>query len=85
MDERYYARSTRPDGSEQWYRVADDVVVGRKKRETRVLPLRPRRRGASEGLRRLVVVGSSRSGRTVLVGQSRRRRHDAAAHEPGER
>ena len=86
MDERYYARCRYADGGEQWYRVADDVVVARRKRETRVLPLRPRGSGRVRELaRRVVVLGSSRSGRTILVGTSRRRRPDAAARDTGER
>jgi len=85
-DERYYARSRQADGVEQWYRVADDAVVGRKKRETRVLPLRPRGDGrVFGGARRLVVLGSSRGGRTILVGQSRRRRPGPVTDATGAR
>lgn len=84
-DERYYARSSGADGSERWFRVADAAVVSRKKRESRVLPLRPRGGSVAVHSRRLVVLGSSRSGRTILVGHSRKRREDPAAHDAGER
>jgi hypothetical protein len=79
-DERYYARCTEANGREYWYRVADDIPVGRKRRETRIIPLRPRGeqgRVLDVVSRRLVVFGSSRGGRTILVGRSRRRRSDA--------
>ena len=88
VDERYYARCTEADGREYWYRVADDLPAGRKRRETRVIPLRPR--GAQGHVfdvaaRRLVVFGSSRSGRTILVGRSRRRRGDAVLNDARDR
>jgi hypothetical protein len=40
-DEGYYARCVRADGSEQWYRFAEELS-GERVTETRVLPLRPR-------------------------------------------
>ncbi|HYC49603.1 MAG TPA: hypothetical protein VEB19_00715 [Gemmatimonadaceae bacterium] len=84
-DERYYARCTQVDGTAQWYRV-DDVPAGRRRRETRVIPLRPRSGLADVDSRRLVVFGSRRGGRTILIGRSRRRRQrDAIAHDAGNR
>lgn len=70
-DEGYYARCLRSDGSEQWYRFADEVPrkVVKVVAETRVLRLRPR---ARDDGRRMLLLGS-RNGRAILVGTSRRR------------
>ena len=86
-DERYYARCTQVDGGQQWYRV-DDVPAGRRRRDTRVIPLRPRAddgRAVIAASRRLVVFGSRRGGHTILVGRSRRRRADGVRPGAGDR
>ena len=74
-DEGYYARCVRADGSEQWYRVADEGAR-ESVAEPRVLPLRPRttrdiqRTITNDGRRMLLL---SRVGqRPILVGSRRR-------------
>lgn len=79
-DEGYYARCVREDGSAAWFRLADEArPVTRRGREARVLPMRrvivtpDGRRLLASDPRRVVLLGSSRSKRTILVGTSRRR------------
>jgi hypothetical protein len=64
-DEGYYARCVRTDGSDQWYRFADDVALSQVA-GARVLPLRRRR---------MIMFGRGR--RSILVGTSRRSRGGA--------
>lgn len=68
-DERYYARLTRANGRQEWFRFADEEVAILPAREPRVLPLR--RRGARHGARQTLFIGT-RGGRVILVGRSRR-------------
>jgi hypothetical protein len=82
-DERYYTRCRQLDGREQWYRIADasTSLTPAHVRESRVLPLRPRRIAAPDGrvvlsrdARRTLLFVSVRScGRDILVGSSRNR------------
>ena len=68
-DERYYARRTRANGRQEWFRFADEEVPIRRSREPRVLPLRRNGRLMS-GARRTVLVGT-RGSRAMLVGSAR--------------
>jgi hypothetical protein len=72
VDERYYTRCTRRDGSTQWFRIAEEAITVRQLREARVLPMRRRADQASVA-RRTILVGSRSGTRTMLVGASRRR------------
>lgn len=75
-DERYYARRTRANGRQEWFRFAEEEVAIRRSREPRVLPLRRNGRLLS-GARRTVLVGT-RGSRAMLVGSSRRERRTPA-------
>ncbi|HMC54963.1 MAG TPA: hypothetical protein VKH19_07330 [Gemmatimonadaceae bacterium] len=83
-DESYYARSIRADGSDQWYRFADercDAPEGRA--DTRVLILRrPGVRRASSA--RMAVIGRANGG-TMLVGSLRRRARSSDVELGGSR
>ena len=82
-DEGYYAHCVRADGSEQWYRVADEESREHVA-EPRVIPLRPRltrdirgtpahdarRPGVSD---QMLLVPASQGRHLILVGTSRRR------------
>lgn len=71
-DESYFARCVRADGSDQWYRVADEQRSAPDERsDARVLILRRpgvRRAGSA----RMAVIGRANGG-TMLVGSIRRR------------
>lgn len=68
-DEGYYARCACDDGSEQWYRVADEVT-NESLTDSRVIPFR--RRKVTYDARQMLLI--SRPGqRPILVGTSRRR------------
>lgn len=69
-DEGYYTRCTRPDGSEQWFRVADEASVPTPV-DVAVLPLRSRAITA-RGRTMLFVTGSVNA-RGVLVGTAHRK------------
>jgi len=81
-DEGYYAHCVRADGSEQWYRVADEESREHVA-EPRVIPLRPRLtrdvRGTPARARRpgvpdqMLLVPASQGRRLILVGTTRRR------------
>jgi len=71
-DEAYYARSVRTDGTDQWYRLADEGSA-LADRGARILPLR--RPGASRSNVSRMAVFSRAGERTILVGTSRRRAH----------
>ncbi|MEX2154167.1 MAG: hypothetical protein WD825_12580 [Gemmatimonadaceae bacterium] len=75
-DEGYYARCVHTDGSEQWYRFAEDVAVT-KSVGARVLPLRSRRTAlaVTPSVGRMILFGRGR--RSILVGTSRRSRGGA--------
>jgi hypothetical protein len=66
----YYACRHAADGSDRWFRIADDnaVVVGT---DIRVLPLRPRAARHSIA-NRMLLVAPVRGGRAMLIGTSRR-------------
>ena len=66
-DEDYYTRCIRSDGTEQWFRIADEmrVVV-----EPRVLTLRPRT--ATQVNTRMLLVRPSEGRLPILIGTSRR-------------
>lgn len=66
-DERYYTRCVRTDGSQQWFRIVDQMVRVRADREVRVFTFRPRRTRDARSL----IVGTT-GGRSILVGTSRR-------------
>lgn len=81
----YYARCIRPDGSEQWYRFADELS-GERVAEARVIPLRPRltrdvrrtltcdAQGAlTRDTRQMLLVSAAKGRRPILIGASRRR------------
>jgi len=82
-DEGYYAHCVRADGSEQWYRVADEESREHVA-EPRVIPLRPRltrdvRGTPARDARRpgvpdqMLLVPASQGRRLILVGTTRRR------------
>lgn len=67
--DEYFVRCTRKDGETEWYRLEDEVGLGRtsEAREARVLALR-----AGNRSRVAVVVAQSPDGRRMLVGSARR-------------
>jgi len=68
-DESYYTRCVRTDGTEAWFRFADEetrLVVA----DERVLTLRPRH--ARHLRTRMLLLRPSASRHTILVGTSRR-------------
>jgi hypothetical protein len=67
-DEGYYARGVRADGTEQWYRIADEDL--RAHVEPRVLTLRPR--NARHAHTRMLLVRPSEGRLPILIGTSRR-------------
>jgi hypothetical protein len=82
-DESYYARCVRADGSDQWYRVADEHHEATVRGDARVLVLR--RPGITRaGVARMAVVGRANGG-TMLVGTWRRRARAANAERGGDR
>lgn len=68
-DEGYYTRCTHRDGSEEWFRMADEVAAV--SAEPAALPLRPR---APQGRgRTMLFVTGAVSARGVLVGTAHRK------------
>ena len=68
-DEGYYTRCVGPDGSDQWFRFADEdtrVALA----EARVLTLRPK--DTKHLHTRMVLLRPSQGRRPILVGTSRR-------------
>lgn len=72
LDERYYARLTRADGTHAWFRFADEVTAVHPPAAARVLTMR---RGSVFTWRRrhTMMVGTVRGARLMLVGAARRR------------
>ena len=82
-DESYYARCVRADGSDQWFRVADEHHAPAQGGRNRVLILR--RPGARrEGATRMALVGRVNGG-TMIVGTWRRRARAADITRGGAR
>ena len=84
-DDGYYARCIRADGSEQWYRFADESS-GARVAEARVIPLRPRLtrdvrrtftynapRALTRDARQMLLVSAGKGRRPILIGTSGRR------------
>lgn len=70
-DDGYYTRCVREDGSDQWYRVADEAA-GKPVREARVLPLRPARGREFPVTHRMLLLSPMHGRRPILVGATPR-------------
>lgn len=71
-DEAYYTRCIRHDGSEEWFRVADDEAAApAAASDPVVVPLRPR--AAAARRRVMLLVGRSGGATGVLVGTAHRK------------
>jgi hypothetical protein len=75
-DGSYHARCTRSDGSQQWFRIADELIRVRED-DARVIVLRPARAEA-RGARRMLLLqrGKGLGSRNVLVGVFNRKQGD---------
>lgn len=69
-DEGYYTRCTRGDGSEEWFRMADEGIAA-SAGDAAVLPLRSR--AATARGRTMLFVTGSVNARGVLVGTAHRK------------
>jgi len=66
--EAYYVRCTKVGGAIEWFTLADEPAAAPSRRETRVIPLHPKRTQS----RVTVVVAQSPNGRRMLVGSAGR-------------
>lgn len=76
-DERYYARLTRADGTNAWFRFADEAATARSTGAARVVTMR--RGSVFTWRRQTMMVGTVRGARMMLVGAARRRRASRAS------
>jgi len=70
-DESYYTRCTRSDGSEQWFRIADEYVRVRED-DARVIAAGSARAESVPDARRMLLLRRAK-GQPILVGSLRRK------------